>query len=119
MDAKLKKQWIKALRSGKYEQGEGRLCVTLPDGTDTFCCLGVLADIGIDGDWDPEPPPYGDGQNVSTVWCIQNEATMLSEAQLSKLGLDEGVASGLAAENDSGIPFDRIADIIEEKVKTD
>lgn len=34
------KQWCEALRSGKYEQGEGELH---NPATHTFCCLGVLA----------------------------------------------------------------------------
>jgi hypothetical protein len=37
MDQKIKKKWIKALRSGEYEQGIGRLHY---DGK--YCCLGVL-----------------------------------------------------------------------------
>jgi hypothetical protein len=41
IDAKIKKKWVAALRSGKYPQGIGRLCSS--DGS--YCCLGVLADI--------------------------------------------------------------------------
>lgn len=40
MDVKIKKQWIKALRSGKYKQTRGRL-----KGDGGFCCLGVLCDV--------------------------------------------------------------------------
>lgn len=40
-------QWIKALRSGKYEQGRERL----RDGN-KFCCLGVLCDISKQGKWE-------------------------------------------------------------------
>jgi len=36
MDAKLKADWVKALRSGKYQQGRYKL----KDGN-AFCCLGV------------------------------------------------------------------------------
>ncbi len=42
MDAKLKTKWIRALRSGRYEQHSGTLANM--EGT-AFCCLGVLADI--------------------------------------------------------------------------
>lgn len=35
-------KWIKALESGKYKFGKGRLH-NLPE--DSFCCLGVLADV--------------------------------------------------------------------------
>lgn len=40
MDAKLKEDWVKALRSGGYRQGIGKL-----RSGDEFCCLGVLCQI--------------------------------------------------------------------------
>lgn len=40
---KLARKWIKALRSGKYEQGNGHL---LNKGK--YCCLGVLCEISKD-----------------------------------------------------------------------
>lgn len=40
MNKEIKKQWIEALRSGKYKQGREYLCVD-----ETYCCLGVLCDI--------------------------------------------------------------------------
>jgi hypothetical protein len=42
MDAKLKADWVKALRSGKYKQAEGKLHD--PD-EDSYCCLGVLCKV--------------------------------------------------------------------------
>lgn len=44
MDKKLKKAWVKALRSGKYAQGCGSLKKN-EDGGTKYCCLGVLCDI--------------------------------------------------------------------------
>jgi len=41
MKPEIKKQWIEALRSGDYEQGDGYLRTD----RDEFCCLGVLCDI--------------------------------------------------------------------------
>jgi|ERR1041384_6246888 hypothetical protein len=41
MNQRIKKLWIKALRSGKYKQGQGGLRPS----KDTFCCLGVLCDV--------------------------------------------------------------------------
>lgn len=38
-----KENWIKALRSGEYQQGRNRLCTTL-NGKSSYCCLGVLAE---------------------------------------------------------------------------
>lgn len=47
MDPEAKKRWVAALRSGKYKQGTKQLC----DFRGRFCCLGVYADIEIDGWW--------------------------------------------------------------------
>lgn len=46
MPIELKTKWVKALRSGKYKQGRGRLYD--PD-TKSFCCLGVLEHICLNG----------------------------------------------------------------------
>lgn len=44
---KLMAKWITALRSGEYQQGQGRLCQPNPaeQGEYLYCCLGVLQDI--------------------------------------------------------------------------
>jgi hypothetical protein len=42
MDEKLKKKWVKALRSGKYRQAKGKLCTSTGA---SHCCLGVLLDV--------------------------------------------------------------------------
>ena len=41
MNKEVKQAWIKALRSGEYEQGTGYL----RSEDNKFCCLGVLCDI--------------------------------------------------------------------------
>lgn len=41
---KVKAKWVKALRSGKYEQGTGALETKFPD---RYCCLGVAKHLGI------------------------------------------------------------------------
>jgi hypothetical protein len=47
MNPTVKAAWLAALRSGEYEQGRGRLRVG-----DTYCCLGVLADLYYSGQWE-------------------------------------------------------------------
>ena len=42
MPKELKSKWTEALRSGKYEQGEG---VLYDKESDSYCCLGVLCSI--------------------------------------------------------------------------
>jgi hypothetical protein len=38
-------KWVKALRSGKYKQGEGHLRSVNKKGKASYCCLGVLAKV--------------------------------------------------------------------------
>src|SRR5690349_3698040 len=45
MNAEVKAQWLAALRSGEYVQGQNYLNC---DGE--FCCLGVLSDLKVKGD---------------------------------------------------------------------
>jgi hypothetical protein len=45
MKLKVKKQWLEALRSGKYKQTDGCLRYTDQNGSHGYCCLGVLCDI--------------------------------------------------------------------------
>lgn len=52
MDKKVKKKWVKALRSGEYQQATRRLYAEdRGDGQEGFCCLGVLCDLEYDGYW--------------------------------------------------------------------
>lgn len=44
MNTQIKEQWVKALRSGEYLQGEGCLR-SGKEGERKFCCLGVLCDL--------------------------------------------------------------------------
>ena len=44
MNPKIKTKWLKALRSGKYQQAEGTLKVVDANGK-SYCCLGVLCDL--------------------------------------------------------------------------
>lgn len=44
MDAALKEKWVKALRSGEYEQG-----TDIFEHGGKYCCLGVLAAVVADG----------------------------------------------------------------------
>jgi hypothetical protein len=57
MNKRVKRLWIKALRSGKYKQGAGFLRQSADGGNGyAYCCLGVLCEIyskqtGSDGAW--------------------------------------------------------------------
>lgn len=45
MKQNIMKQWIKALRSGKYKQGTGTLKQYNSKGKAEHCCLGVLCEL--------------------------------------------------------------------------
>lgn len=112
MKPAVKKRWIKALRSGEYEQGHGRLHTA--DGK--FCCLGVLADIEAMGDWVLE-----DRFNYVLQLDSGERGFATLPGRLAKrLGIN-GVQEDLFFRNDGCArhhphTFDEIADWIEENL---
>lgn len=109
----IKRQWVEALRSGRYTQGQSKL--KLLGGTPTFCCLGVLCDIlapekwtedevtDDDGNWTGEYTAFHEGQEENPSQRIQELA-----------GIDGESVVILTRMNDSeGKDFNMIADWIE------
>ena len=123
MNPKVKKIWLKALRTPADEGGYLQCKGKLHDGSawfdgapaDSFCCLGVLTNLavlaGVVIDEDP--------------WCTPDEA----EERQVDLGMPTasvlvwaGIGSGhealdgesLPTRNDSGMSFTEIADLIEK-----
>lgn len=102
MDQKLKKKWVEALTSGKYQQAKSRL-----KDHSGFCCLGVLRDVN---------DPYDNEQDEIDE--------ILSTEQLKQFGLTDKIQRELAALNDFSrddagilcgpVPFDMIAGLIDE-----
>ena len=45
MKIDIAKQWVDALKSGTYQQGQGKLHATDIKGECMYCCLGVLCDL--------------------------------------------------------------------------
>ena len=124
----IKTKWIEALRSGKYEQGKGKL----RSEDNKFCCLGVLADVLTDGKfWESEE--YSERQlEVLTEKLMQDAGLQtqigyftiysLSQEMQQKLRKEFKIfynritsKKTLAALNDQGVSFDIIADIIESR----
>lgn len=104
-------KWVKALRSGKYEQGEGYL----EDADGQYCCLGVACRVNhprvnlthkffIDSD--------GQGKGYITKNLEEKMPKLLrgtdSNNEFVKL---------VSEMNDEGQSFDQIADWIEENVE--
>jgi hypothetical protein len=108
MDAKLKADWVMALRSGAYKQAPH----VLRDGPDinpSYCCLGVLCNV-MGSTWDGGAPVL-DGRMLS-----DQGDELLSNDTLDQTGLSQSSQSELARMNDDGKPFPEIADYIEENL---
>ncbi len=99
MNKRYKKIWVDSLRSGKYKQGKGRL-----KAGNTYCCLGVLCDaLGIEAD---EQDKFA-GEAYALPISVA-ETVGLTQLPYIMLGLDNL--------NDAGMPFNEIADLIEEQL---
>ena len=128
MNRKVKKQWLKALRSGDYPQGEGCL-VKQSEGediSDSFCCLGVLGDLFVDS---PEGQAMGahwaDDISPGDVHLVIGDGSssgFLPPAVQGWAGLDDQDPCymsrkrvfSLSALNDDGLSFKQIANRIEK-----
>ena len=115
MFAAMKKRWVKALRSGDYEQGRGALHSA--DGK--FCCLGVLCDIEIEGDWELDSGahsydlPYGkEYASFELPRAFRKEKKISIGNQDTLMDLNDG--DGF--KGTEGKSFEEIADWIEEKL---
>lgn len=119
MNPEVKTEWVRALRSGEYEQGFSALRTN-----DEFCCLGVLCDLAVKHGVIPQPSIisfskenycYGEEQNAS---FLPNEVVKwagLPDAN-PKIYSDEFAGEALSSFNDAEDTFDQIADLIEEQL---
>lgn len=110
MNKRIKKLWIKALRSGKYKQGRDKLRQGRGDNR-TYCCLGVLESLHCAATGKPfRRNPHGETLSQRTAaWAgiDRNEGDAMVESET-------GSNVYLATLNDTGYSFDRIADRIEK-----
>lgn len=89
-------EWIAALRSGSYEQGQRRLRSYTQDGSPLYCCLGVLEVLSPDN-----LDPYA-------------EEKLMSQNDERSAKLPDFTQGYLAVMNDlRGFSFSQIADWIE------
>jgi len=111
MKKRIKKLWIDALRSGKYEQTTGYLKTG-----DKYCCLGVLCDLHAkekDGAW------------YDNNYCCKSQTLPLEVVEwagLEKNGTTVVVCNAeycnLIGANDNGCTFTQIADLIQNKINS-
>lgn len=113
MNPEIKDRWLTALRSGEYKQGKGYL----RQADDTFCCLGVLADIAVkDGAC---PVPELKANRAVPHYTYDSLSGDLTIELSGWAGLEpyDDVQSRLMGMNDDyGLSFEQIADWIEENL---
>jgi hypothetical protein len=114
-------KWVKALRSGKYKQGEGLLKNTTKNGKAEYCCLGVLSEVchikseleGVELPFDFYPELDLDSETGTPC----DDYGDISKIEVKdKKGVKRSFYN-LSAANDSGISFKRIATWIEKNFK--
>lgn len=106
---RITKKWIKALRSGKFQQGKNYLCKD-----DKYCCLGVLA-VKYFGE-DVFVPAKGHG--IENIKSIEGNISHLPNIFKNKVGLDYDTEQRLIVMNDcDNKNFNQIADYIESLIK--
>lgn len=105
MNKRDKVKWLKALRSGKFKQGNGSLKGRNYDGDQVFCCLGVLKEVC---------PSYKKmrGQAYLDADLAKGSSFKFPEPRFVKFIADPCQVK-LAHFNDEGVPFTRIARWIE------
>jgi hypothetical protein len=115
MDAAIKEQWIKDLRSGEFEQGRGKL-----EEDHQFCCLGVLcfraAEAGITSRVVEANGvvTYGGMDGVPPSEVLKWAGLNIYEAQ-GRYAPADGEERWLTMDNDRDRHgFDQIADTIEK-----
>ncbi len=109
MNPEIKQKWIKALRSGDYRQGRGKLSrANFVTGDYEYCCLGVLCEV-LEIDYkgsDAYPAP----EILTSVGLDSNLTNFDSTNEINTL------VPILADMNDTGKDFMEIAAFIEENL---
>ena len=112
MNKEIADRWIKALRSGKYPQIQGKLRKE-----EGFCCLGVLCDIHDNKQWGDDLGGFSYLSNSGVIpEKVRKWAGMKSRdgSHLPRMGYPERRNRNLSGLNDNGRTFEQIADVIEE-----
>lgn len=116
MKTDFKAKWVKALRSGDYDQATGSLRLKEDTHEFSYCCLGVLCDVA-GADWS------GDIPKIDGEFLEDRDESLLSGNALDFFGLDQKTQHHLAELNDGNTDkaihnhsFSEIADYIEKNL---
>ena len=117
------KKWIKALRSGKYKQGQGALKQSTESGDTYHCCLGVLCELHNEDMKKNKKKTLCEKRDLMGLHTFNKAAEVLPPVvqQWAKLGSNNGTLIEntfytLAELNDTGHSFEKIATIIENSI---
>lgn len=105
MKRAIRDEWCEALRSG-YKQGKGALCRG-----DRFCCLGVLIDATMEGDWE-----WDDTFERYNFEGFETHLPAFAMDDRSPWFIGPENEGCLISMNDNGASFENIADWIERNV---
>jgi hypothetical protein len=124
MKPEVKEAWLKALRSGEYQQGIDFLRTD-----EGFCCLGVLCDVYDKQNNNTQSlwKNYNSEHGKTTDYFYLDEVGVLPEKVREWAGLNDSSPHvyvkkangginciGLTVLNDEGKDFNQIADVIEK-----
>ena len=132
MKKEVAKKWIKALRSGKYKQGYDCLKQTYLKKNKTYhCCLGVLCELYNEQMAKSKKKKLDDVVDKHGLHSFDKKIEILPDSVMKWSGLDGNTAhfnkiisydigpdadyTSLAAMNDLGCSFKKIADTIEKE----
>lgn len=101
------KAWVRALRSGKYKQGQD----ALRQGN-KFCCLGVACDLAVKAKVIDKPVKFNGFDD--DYYYYDHETGILSDQMLQELGINPENQWILTDMNDGGKTFKQIANFIEK-----
>ena len=132
MNKTIAMKWVKALRSGKYKQGEAYLCQITSNGK-KHCCLGVLTEMyqaeqkakkkkalptkvgKMYHDASFNVVKYGSGECAAEELPIAVQRWAGMEGRLGEFDVEsDGYFGSLSHMNDGGCSFKKIANFIEK-----
>lgn len=144
MNPEKKQLILEALRSGEYQQTKGRLHRVSSEGQHSYCCLGVICEVAIADGLSLGSRPSDDLGVIEYFWNGESDRSVLPLPVVRWLNAssdnpvvnvsrelvrqynedpspeeerpDSRVPYSLADLNDAGVPFEVIADLIEEQL---
>lgn len=95
-----RRKWVEALRSGAYKQCQGALSREMADGSEQFCCLGVL------------------GRVIDPTFADRSASSHLGDWFDIAAGVFGRIRQRLSSMNDNhGLSFEQIAALIEKNIE--